>query len=102
VKRNSLPSAVGLAERTSLEQRIAWLEREMVRMLYGVIGAVSLLAGGVAYLLSALDRIIMVDQRQFSIGQLEETPSVGTPGWRRDATHRSSIMENGDGLATVE
>jgi hypothetical protein len=36
-------------ERVSLEQRIAWLEREMVRVLWAAIGGFSLLAGGIAY-----------------------------------------------------
>jgi hypothetical protein len=39
-------------ERVSLEHRIAWLEREMVRLLWAAIGALSLLAGGIAYRLT--------------------------------------------------
>jgi hypothetical protein len=39
-------------ERISLEQRIAWLELEMVRLLWTAIGGVSLLAGGLAYTLT--------------------------------------------------
>ena len=36
-------------ERALLEQRVAWLEREMIRLLYAAMGALSLLAGGLAY-----------------------------------------------------
>jgi hypothetical protein len=36
-------------ERTLLEQRVAWLEREMVRLLWALIGLSSLFIGGVAY-----------------------------------------------------
>src|SRR5262249_23169665 len=39
----------GLNERTSLEQRIAWLERQMVRLLWAAIGGLSLVIGGIAY-----------------------------------------------------
>jgi hypothetical protein len=39
-------------ERVSLEQRIAWLELEMVRLLWATIGGVSLLAGGLAFTLT--------------------------------------------------
>jgi hypothetical protein len=39
-------------ERVLLEHRIAWLEREMVRLLWAAIGGFSLLAGGIAYRLT--------------------------------------------------
>jgi hypothetical protein len=39
-------------ERVSLEQRVAWLEREMVRLLWALIGGLSLLFGGLAYRLA--------------------------------------------------
>jgi hypothetical protein len=36
-------------ERAMLEQRIAWLEREMVRLLWAAMTALGLLFGGLAY-----------------------------------------------------
>jgi hypothetical protein len=36
-------------ERALLEHRIAWLEREMVRLIWAAIGGLSLMAGGIAY-----------------------------------------------------
>jgi hypothetical protein len=36
-------------ERKLLEQRLVWLEREMIRLLYAVIGGLGLLIGGIAY-----------------------------------------------------
>jgi hypothetical protein len=36
-------------ERTSLEQRVAWLEGEMVRVLWGLIGLVSMMMGALVY-----------------------------------------------------
>jgi hypothetical protein len=39
-------------EHVSLEQRIAWLEREMVRLLWAAIGGMGLLMGGLAYKLT--------------------------------------------------
>src|SRR5205085_2301547 len=36
-------------ERKLLEQRLAWLEREMIRLLWAAIGGLSLVVGGIAY-----------------------------------------------------
>jgi len=36
-------------ERALLEHRIAWLEREMVRLIWAAIGGLSLVIGGLAY-----------------------------------------------------
>jgi hypothetical protein len=36
-------------DRALLEQRVAWLEREMVRLLWAAISAGSFIAGGIAY-----------------------------------------------------
>jgi hypothetical protein len=36
-------------ERVLLEHRIAWLEREMVRLIWTAIGVLSFVTGGLAY-----------------------------------------------------
>jgi hypothetical protein len=53
-------------ERALLEHRIAWLEREMVRLLWALIGGLSLLAGGVAYRL-AVDTVGVLGAIGFAI-----------------------------------